>query len=504
MIAKALPSGPGFGALVEYVVAEGRELLAWTSDNVLSLASVATEMEAVAAMNPYIQGETERALLHFTLAWPPNEKPSADTIVDVALGAVRRLGFSADHQVAIVVHNDSPTGHYHAHVIVNRVNATTYRMHHPGLYRVKLDRYMREVELKNGWHTSPGLHRIEGTKEAPTIVRQRSKPRIKGAAKDGALQTGLPNFGQWLTSVAGEALKDVVAEPEWTFADLRRALRRFNSEILPYDRGYVIRDIDEPKVRVGARAVLPALTAASVRLREADDEPDSHIAPIEHAYREQVRDFLPDQLRDEYEQLRKQWHASEPGQAARRERNDFRKWRKRERDRLRSEERRAMKKLAGDDDRAALLSIAFDLKRDALERRIALRQHELIDMDKRFGRPADTYFKWRRERQGDTTDANLYRIISGTGTTDVPLRIGGLERRPGTRGFDFIRDGMRVLTIRDDQVILTSKEPLDVELALKVARRSLSGPLRASGDPRFVRATQTAITTRPRPGASRS
>jgi len=503
MIAKMLPSGPGFGAIVRYLVDEGRELLAWTSDNVLSLASAAVEMEAVAMMNPYLHGETERAMMHFTIAWPVGERPNTDTILDVARGAARRLGFGPDHQMLVVIHNDSPAGHYHAHIVVNRVNSKTYRLHNPHLSNVTLDRYLREPEIEPGLRHSAGLHAVVDVPGGKEIVRRRLPPRFSGAAHDGALQSGLTHYGSWIAAVAGEAIAELTADPDWTTRELRRVLRRFKSELVPYKSGFVIRDVDDPHARAGARAVFPALTAKAIRARDDDDPPDEAVAAPERSYRLEVREFAPDALRDEYERLRRSWLASDQGQAAKREREEVRLWRRRERERLRREEQRALKQVKNDPSPTALIKLAFDLKRHDLERRIEERRYELSRIEARLGKPATTFFKWKRERTRDTSDANLSRIIFGTGTAEVPRWIGSLERRPGPTGTDFIRDGLRVATLRDNALVLTSKEAVDVEAVLQIARESLTGPLRASGDAPFIARVHAASAQPRRPTRSR-
>ena len=69
-----------------------------------------------------LRGRDNKApVMHFTLSWAPDDKPSKQQMMDAALKSLKALGLE-EHQAVIAAHNDKD--HLHVHVVVNTVNPT--------------------------------------------------------------------------------------------------------------------------------------------------------------------------------------------------------------------------------------------------------------------------------------------------------------------------------------------------------------------------------------------
>lgn len=69
-----------------------------------------------------LRGRDNKApVMHYTLSWAPDDKPSKQQMMDAALKSLKALGLE-DHQAVIAAHNDKD--HLHVHIIVNTVNPT--------------------------------------------------------------------------------------------------------------------------------------------------------------------------------------------------------------------------------------------------------------------------------------------------------------------------------------------------------------------------------------------
>lgn len=68
--------------------------------------------------------DNKTPVMHYTLSWAPDDRPSKQQMMDAALQSLKALGLG-DHQAAIAAHND--TAHPHVHIVVNTVHPTTGR-----------------------------------------------------------------------------------------------------------------------------------------------------------------------------------------------------------------------------------------------------------------------------------------------------------------------------------------------------------------------------------------
>ena len=90
-----------------------------------------------------------KSVYAYSLAWSPDEKGTItrDDMTAAANDTLEKLGFK-DHQALIVAHND--TDHPHVHVIVNKVNPQTGKMHNPNRDYNQLDKWAREYRKGRG------------------------------------------------------------------------------------------------------------------------------------------------------------------------------------------------------------------------------------------------------------------------------------------------------------------------------------------------------------------
>jgi uncharacterized protein with PIN domain len=510
MNAKLLAPGPGFSALVEYLTEGERALAVAKSPEVVTLLSAGAEMEAVASMNTRLGGDTARALQHFTLAWPPDETPSPEDILDAGRRAINELGYGPGHQNVIVIHDDSTSGHRHAHVLINRVHSETYKMHSPKLPMLTLDRLCRQLELDYGSAHSPGIFAVVGG----TIVRrsrqQRGTERSTGAAIDGSLHQGYPSLQEWVKGSPSEELRTTLADDDASQADLHRTLGRFNLELREWKRGMVVVDKDHPTRAVPLSHIGVGLTAQLFIERFGLLEANRPDLVPETSYERSVKAENPDALRDEFEQRRAQWSQTNEGQAYALRLAEIRTDLTRRRRALRTERdkaRRTAKMAKAEDMREPLIDLLYQLKLRELENEgMQLKALAKVDADA-TGRPERSYFHFRRGRSAPAGGGNRRppNALYGENPNHLtPPMVEGYRDVPGPTGRDYFRDRVRAFVVERERVQVVSRDQRDLEAARDLARRHFGIELTAEGDQPFLRGAERAgITTRTRPQLTR-
>jgi uncharacterized protein with PIN domain len=503
--AKMLAPGPGFSALVEYLTEGERALAVAKSPEVVTLLSASAEMEAVASMNTSLGGETARALQHFTLAWPPDETPEATEILAAGQRAIDELGYGPGHQNIIVIHDDSSSGHRHAHVLINRVNSETYRMHSPHLPYLKLDRLCRQLELDFGTAHSPGIYGVVDGKIVRRSRGQRGTERPTGGAIDGSLHTGYPSLQAWVQGGPGAELRSILADDDTTQADVHRTLGRYNLELREWKRGLVVVDKDRPSRAVQLSRIGVGLTAFSFLERFGTLDHSRPAVEVESSYERSVRAENPDPLRDEYEQRRAEWSRTNDGQTYALRlaeiRTDFRRQRRAIRTE-RDQARRTARRAGNADTREALIDLVYQMRLRELDHEAMQQKARIKAEADAGGRPERTYFHFRRGRTasaggGKSRPPNaLYGAVPNLIT---PPMIDGYRDVPGPSGRDYFRDRVRAFVVEGERIQVVSREQRDLEAARDLARRHFGPELVAEGDQTFLRlAERTGVSTRPR------
>jgi hypothetical protein len=229
-----------FRSLIEYVTrADGeRESFAETFTNCLSLETAHAEMRAVANRSTRVRDP----VFHLVISWQAGEQPDQAQVLEAGRAALDALGMQPDeHQHVFAVHRD--TDNVHLHVVVNRVNLETGRAVHPGLSYLKLDRCMRELEMRQGWQHDPGPYVVVERAGQPVIERDREgteRQSRPARARDMEAFAGIESLA---TYVGGEPRRDVLAvlkSPLATWHDVHEALARHGLELRIKGQGLAI------------------------------------------------------------------------------------------------------------------------------------------------------------------------------------------------------------------------------------------------------------------------
>lgn len=124
-----------------------------TETNCLFGATAAREMKATSDMN----GRVKNPVYHFVVSWPAHENPIDQQVFEAGRAAIEALGMQ-EHEYFAAVHRD--TDNIHGHFLVNRIHPDTYKGVYPDRDFYKLDKVMREMELKQGWSHDDGVYSV--------------------------------------------------------------------------------------------------------------------------------------------------------------------------------------------------------------------------------------------------------------------------------------------------------------------------------------------------------
>ncbi|WP_199543105.1 TraI/MobA(P) family conjugative relaxase [Paraburkholderia kururiensis] len=245
MLAKIPPkrgdARSSFRSLIAYVTRTDEAQAAGieTFTNCLSLETAHAEMRAVADRSARVRDP----VFHFVISWREGEQPEPEQVFEAGRAALGALGMAPDaHQHVFAIHRD--TGNVHLHVVVNRVSIGTGRAVHPGLSYLKLDRCMRELELRQGWQPDRGPYAVVERDGQPVIGRDRTHREVQPArpsrARDMEAFTGMESLA---TYVSGEPERDVLAalkRSDATWQDVHEALARHGLELRVKGQGLAI------------------------------------------------------------------------------------------------------------------------------------------------------------------------------------------------------------------------------------------------------------------------
>ena len=218
-----------------------------TETNCLDKDTAWREMKAVSDMN----GRVKDPVYHFTVSWPAHEKPTDAQVFEAGREGMKALGMER-HQYLAAVHRD--TDNVHGHFMVNRVNPETYKAVYPDRDYFKLDKAMREMELRQGWshdkgpyavHERNGQKVVDWAKDEPSH-RQPDREKLPGKARQMEVMTG----NESLTSYAqGQPKKDALEalNKGGGWQELHEALGRHGLEIRQKGQGFAIHSKTDPE-----------------------------------------------------------------------------------------------------------------------------------------------------------------------------------------------------------------------------------------------------------------
>lgn len=218
-----------------------------TETNCLDKETAWREMKAVSDMN----GRVKDPVYHFTVSWPAHEKPTDAQVFEAGREGMKALGMEG-HQYLAAVHRD--TDNVHGHFMVNRVNPETYKAVYPDRDYFKLDKTMREMELRQGWshdkgpyavHERNGKKVVDWAKDEPSH-RQPDREKLPGKARQMEVMTG----NESLTTYAqGQPKKDALEalNKGGGWHELHEALGRHGLEIRQKGQGFAIHSKTDPE-----------------------------------------------------------------------------------------------------------------------------------------------------------------------------------------------------------------------------------------------------------------
>ena len=164
MVPKLHPKGSSFKGLAMYLLhdknnAQTSERVAWTDTRNLATADpdLAWRVQAATAMDQHrlkVQAgvslagrKSDKHVLHFTLAWHPDQTPDKAEMLRAADGAIAALG-ATDRQALLVAHNDEE--HTHLHICLNRVSPNDGRHLSSSKEKLNLSRWAESYERETG------------------------------------------------------------------------------------------------------------------------------------------------------------------------------------------------------------------------------------------------------------------------------------------------------------------------------------------------------------------
>ncbi|MDR8775220.1 Protein TraI [Burkholderia multivorans] len=198
-------------------------------------------MKAVATQNARVKD----AVYHVVLSWPANESPTDAQAFECGAHALGAVGM-ADHQYVFAVHRD--TDNTHLHIAVNRVNPDTFTAVYPERDYFKLDRAMRELELKYGWQHDNGPYAVFERNDQVVIDWASKDPSTKGKrptlAADMERHADQESLFSYARSEPRKALLAALKNDKLTWRQLHNLLAKYGLELREKGQGFAIYDLN--------------------------------------------------------------------------------------------------------------------------------------------------------------------------------------------------------------------------------------------------------------------
>lgn len=199
-------------------------------------------MLAVAEANPRVKDP----MYHVIISWPASENPTDTQAFESGLHAMEAVGMGG-HQYVFAIHRD--TDNAHLHMAVNRVNPDTLKAVYPDRDFYKLDRAMRELELRFGFTHDNGPFAVHLRNGVPVVAWAQSKPQTKGKMPSAAAdmeQLGLQeSLFSYVRGAPRKAINELLSRPDVTWDQLHERMAAYGLELRRKGRGlavYVIPD----------------------------------------------------------------------------------------------------------------------------------------------------------------------------------------------------------------------------------------------------------------------
>ena len=201
MVPKLHAKGSSFKGAAQYLLhdkdrAQSNERVAWTETRNLAVddPEIAWRIMAATAMD---QGrlkeqagvkntgrKSDKHVLHFTLAWHPDQEPTREQMSQAADEAIAALGGS-DRQALVIAHDDEK--HAHVHIMLNRVSPIDGRHLSSSKEKLKLSEWAQDYEERTGIYCENRIINNAMRKDGDYVRGQKDKARhIFEAQREGA------------------------------------------------------------------------------------------------------------------------------------------------------------------------------------------------------------------------------------------------------------------------------------------------------------------------------
>lgn len=234
----------------------------------VSAAAATAEILATQRQNTRARGDKT---FHLLVAFPPGEKPSAETLRAIEKRLCAGLGYG-QHQRISAVHHD--TDHMHVHIAINKIHPERLTMHEP--FRP----YRTLGELCDVMEREYGLQRVNH-------ISKRSLS--EGRARDMERHSGVESLVGWIKR---ECLDEIRAACTW--AELHQVMRENGLQLLRHANGFVIEAKDGTTAR--ASTVARDLSKSKLEARLGPFEPSQEGVEGSARRREYTKRPVPSSL----------------------------------------------------------------------------------------------------------------------------------------------------------------------------------------------------------------
>lgn len=237
-------------------------------------------MKAVAAQNARVVDP----VYHVILSWPGGEHPTDDQAFVCGDHAIASVGMGG-HQHVYAIHRD--TENVHMHIAVNRINPVSFKAVYPNRDFYKLDRAMRELELRFGWRHDKGPYAVFERDDQVVVDWASEAPETKGhmpsAARDMERHGDQESLFSYARDKPRQELINALGDPALTWQMLHAILGKYGLALREKGRGFAIYDttadnLDQAALSVKASDVHEELSKARLVSRLGEFE-EAQITP---------------------------------------------------------------------------------------------------------------------------------------------------------------------------------------------------------------------------------
>lgn len=236
--------------------------------NCLSLETAAREMQAVAVNNSRV----ENPVYHFLISWRSEDNPSDDEMFECAKYALKKLGME-QHQFVLAIHRD--TDNSHVHVCTNRIHPETFKAQSISHDYFKLDKAMRELELKYGWLTDNGPFSIQeqdGNKVIDWNNQSRNEHKKPDIANYMELYSGSDSFYNYIQGQPKQDIQILLKSKNLTWNILHTKLAEYGIKIAPKGQGLALYN-DDMSLAIKASSISQNLSKGKLEKRLGEYKP---------------------------------------------------------------------------------------------------------------------------------------------------------------------------------------------------------------------------------------